>query len=137
MKTVMFTVPGQPVGKARPRFVRSTGRVYTPKLTTDYERFVCDCYLDAADGVALDGPIEATLTAFYQIPASASKKRRERMLRGEEVPEKKPDADNVAKAILDALNGIAYNDDSSVCRLVVEKRYADVARVEITLRKMI
>lgn len=48
-------------------------------------------------------------------------------------PKTKPDLDNVAKVILDALNGIAYHDDSQVSRLLIEKRYAEEPRVEVMI----
>ena len=46
---------------------------------------------------------------------------------------KRPDCDNLAKSILDALNGIAYDDDSQICSLSVFKFYGDEPRVEISL----
>ena len=36
----------------------------------------------------------------------------------------KPDAENLAKAALDALTGFAWNDDKQVCDLLVRKRIA-------------
>lgn len=45
----------------------------------------------------------------------------------------KPDSDNIAKAILDALNGVAYYDDSQVVGLTVKKEYGDSARVEVEI----
>jgi Holliday junction resolvase RusA-like endonuclease len=49
---------------------------------------------------------------------------------------KKCDADNLAKSILDALNGIAYYDDSQVCELLVRKYYSDNPRVEILISEI-
>jgi Holliday junction resolvase RusA-like endonuclease len=48
-------------------------------------------------------------------------------------PIKKPDLDNIAKAILDALNGVAWHDDSQVVELIVEKCYSFTERVEVEL----
>ena len=42
---------------------------------------------------------------------------------GELLPCKKPDADNIAKVICDALNKVAYGDDTQICSLKVDKRY--------------
>ena len=39
----------------------------------------------------------------------------------------KPDADNYAKLILDALNGVLWRDDAQVVRLFAEKVYCDLA----------
>lgn len=58
------------------------------------------------------------------------------MLNGEISYIKKIDSDNLAKSILDALNGVAYDDDSQVCLLIVQKLYAEVARVEVILEEI-
>lgn len=58
------------------------------------------------------------------------------MLSGEISYIKKIDSDNLAKSILDALNGVAYDDDSQVCLLIVQKLYAEVARVEVILEEI-
>lgn len=69
----------------------------------------------------MEGAIAANIVAVYKMPESASKKRRELMASGIMKPCKKPDADNVAKIVLDSLNGIAYKDDSQVVYLSVQK----------------
>lgn len=49
---------------------------------------------------------------------------------------KKIDCDNLAKIILDSLNKIAYDDDSGISKLVVDKIYGEMPRVEITLEEI-
>lgn len=83
-----------------------------------------------------EGPVAVTIDAYYGIPKSAGKRRREKMLNGEILPTKKPDADNVAKSICDSVNGIAYRDDAQVANLIVNKYYSDTPRVEVEIRKM-
>ncbi|HHL2031183.1 RusA family crossover junction endodeoxyribonuclease [Clostridium perfringens] len=56
---------------------------------------------------------------------SYSKKRVQAIRDGLEKPTKKPDADNIAKIILDSLNGIAYKDDSQIIELMVVKRHTE------------
>ena len=48
-------------------------------------------------------------------------------------PTRKPDLDNIAKSILDSLNGIAWNDDSQITNIWISKHYAEEPRVEVTL----
>jgi len=122
-----FTIQGEPKGKARPRF--GQGRTYTPKATADYEAMVgmeykrqCGGYNFSADGEKV--PVEIAINAFFGIPKSASKKKRAQMVCGEIKPTKKPDADNIAKIIMDGLNGIAFDDDAQVISLTVNKMYA-------------
>ena len=45
----------------------------------------------------------------------------------------RPDVDNATKAVLDALNGVAWEDDSQVTRLVVEKSYGTEARTTVRI----
>ena len=49
---------------------------------------------------------------------------------------KKPDIDNVVKVYADALNGIAYHDDTQIVSLVCEKYYSDQPRVEVKIGDM-
>ncbi len=125
---VIFTIPGPPKGKARPRIVRNHGKVhsYTPNATVAYEELVRIRYLQAEGGtIKLQGPIEIIITAGFPIPKSASIRKREQMLRGEILPTKKPDCDNIEKIVCDALNGIAYRDDAQITEAHVRKVYVD------------
>lgn len=58
------------------------------------------------------------------------------MLNGEILPTKKPDSDNIIKIILDALNGIAYHDDSQICSIHFEKKYAEIPVTKITIKEI-
>ena len=48
-------------------------------------------------------------------------------------PTKKPDIDNIIKAVLDALNGVAYKDDTQVVQVMATKKYRDKAFVEVAI----
>jgi Holliday junction resolvase RusA-like endonuclease len=135
MMQIKFTVPGEPQGKARPRFTRG-GRAYTPKKTVEYESSIRRAF-QAAGGKPTGNPVSVAIIAEYKIPKSASKAKRGQMLSGEILPTKKPDADNIAKAVCDALNGVAYEDDAQVCWLKVSKKYSDDPKIEVTVREVI
>ena len=140
MDSIKLTVPGPPKGKARARTVRGRGGQtfsYTPEGTVLYENLVKTCYsqncrFSFQNGEALDVHIHA----FYDIPKSTSKKKREQMLLGDILPTKKPDIDNIAKCILDALNGVAYHDDTQVVLLTIRKSYSEIPRVEVEINKI-
>ena len=141
MGPVKFTVPGQPKGKARARTVRRGGGKsfsYTPEGTVLYENLIKTCYLQDAGHVLFnDGqPLTVSITAFYEVPKSYSKKKKQEMLDGQLYPTKKPDIDNIAKCVLDALNKLAYRDDTQVVRLHMEKHYAEIPRVEVEIREV-
>lgn len=133
-----FTIPGKPTGKGRPRFTKN-GHAFTPEATANYENLVKVCFYEQnrADEpikpIAPKTPIVAMITAYYPIPQSTSKKQRDRMAAALVFPTVKPDTDNIAKCILDALNGIAYYDDAQIMLLIVWKRYSDEPRVSVKI----
>ena len=135
---VQFTVPGEPVGKGRPRVVRNGGitRTYTLEKTASYENLVKLEYQRQGGRMLKDGPVKVWINADFGIPRSVSKRKREAMIGGHIRPTKKPDADNVAKIICDALNGLAWRDDSQVVMLHVEKRFAEEPEVCVTITEV-
>ena len=122
LKKIRFVIEGEPKGKGRPRFTK-TGRVYTPADTAEYERLVAFCYKMASAGYKFTSPVKVTVNAFHKPPKGKSKKVVGDMLSGHILPTKKPDADNVAKIILDGLNHIAWDDDTQVVEITVTKGY--------------
>ena len=113
-----FFVDGAPQGKGRPRFTGK--RAYTPKRTAEYEKRIRESY----KGECLAGALFVDITAFFAIPKSYTKAKKNAIENGNLAPTKKPDADNIGKVVLDALNGIAYEDDKQIVDLRVRKKYA-------------
>ncbi len=124
---VKFEVLGTPVGKSRPKFSTVNGHAvaYTPAKTANYETLVKLSYQQQIGCFMFEKnvPLLADITALFPIPKSASKKLQAKMLSGAVRPTKKPDCDNIIKAVLDALNGVAYYDDSQVVKICIRKRY--------------
>ena len=119
---------GEATAKGRPRLGKHG--VYTPNKTKTYERWIRICFQNEYPAFEpLETPISLLITVWKKIPKSTSKKRRQEMLLGEMLPTTKPDVDNIAKSICDALNGFAYKDDSQVCSLVIQKLYAEEDKV--------
>ena len=123
-----FTVPGEPQGKARARTLKS-GRSYTPKKTAEYEAWIRKCYAEQVGQpiVPLDEkrPVYMQVLAVFSIPVYYSKKRKAAAQKQAIFPTKRPDADNIAKAVCDALNGTAYGDDAQIVRLQAKKVYGE------------
>lgn len=140
MKQIKFSVPGQPFGKQRPRVVHNgnLSKAYTPKETVNYENLVKLMYTQAAKGRMFpdDAMLDVRVIAYYEIPKSTSKKRRKLMLEHKIRPTKKPDWDNIGKAICDSLNLVAYHDDSTVVDAQVRKFYSENPRVDVTIRRI-
>ena len=121
IKTI-FKVEGQPQGKGRPRFTRS-GHCFTPQATRDYEFLIASEY-KAAGGQLFSNYVRVNIKAYYKIPKSTTKVNRALMEKGLLRPAVKPDLDNIVKAVLDGLNGVAYMDDKQVVFCSIEKFYA-------------
>lgn len=136
MAQICFAVPGTPVGKGRPKFSRRGNytTTYTPEKTVNFENLVKLSFMQA-ECKKLEGTLSAVITACFPIPKSVSKKMRQQMEEGYELHSKKPDADNIAKSVLDALNGIAFDDDSQVAVLSVIKRYAVEPKTIVSIQE--
>lgn len=132
---IEFIIPGKVQAKQRPRF---NGKfAYTPKQTVEYENWVKTCYLEKYNNEKpFEKALEVNIIAFFEIPKSISKKKKEQMLNNEIYPTTKPDTDNIVKSILDSLNGIAYKDDKQVVDLRVRKQYAEVPSVSVWISEV-
>lgn len=133
---VEFTVDGKPQGKARPRVMK--GYTYTPRNTVLYEEQVRTEYARQTNSYrfADDRLLCLQIWAYMPIPKSTPKAKRELMLSGHIRPAKRPDLDNILKAIADALNGIAYHDDAQLVDMRATRWYSDSPRVEVYIAEM-
>lgn len=128
-------VYGQPFGKQRPRVTQFGGfaHAYTPKETVNYETLVKQEYIHANGKYFADLPLSITIKAYFEIPKSFSKLKAQKALSGELRPMTKPDYDNIAKIVTDALNTVAYADDKQIVKADISKYYSDRPRVEIEI----
>ncbi len=134
-----FEVMGKPQGKARAR--TGKGFAYTPEKTVLYENLIKTEYqrqcglhrFSTIPNSELKQPLKMHITAIFGIPKSFTKGKRLAAERNEIRPTVKPDCDNIAKVICDALNGIAYIDDTQIVLLTVEKVYGDIPKVIVVL----
>lgn len=103
-----------------------------------YENLIKCCYRQESNNIIFnDGqPLKVTIIAYYPIVKSTSKKKKQQMLEDLMFPTKKPDIDNIAKSILDALNKLAYRDDTQVVTPHMEKHYAEDPRVEVEIEEI-
>ena len=137
-----FTVPGIPFAKQRHRHrvvVPASGdppfaSPYTPNETVQYENLIKLAARDA--GVTMiEGPVELIIYAFWPMKGKSLVKSERPMIR----KDTKPDIDNVAKIVMDALEGIAYANDGQVSDLIAHKRHAQQggqARVDVQVRSV-
>jgi Holliday junction resolvase RusA-like endonuclease len=138
MASFTFTVPGEPRGKGRPKATSrgSFVRLYTDAKTASYENLVRLCAVEAmGDLEPFKSAVSVEVVAMLAIPKSTPKKVLPGMLSGAISPTKKPDLDNVIKAVLDGLNTVAFTDDALVVELIGHKFYGEEPRLVVTVRE--
>lgn len=118
-----FRINVEPIGKGRPRATAIGGfaRLYTPKKTRTYEEQVEAAALAAFRAERRDiftGPIRVEVNARFTLPTSKHKKRAPVQAQPHIG---KPDLDNIYKAVLDGLNGVAFVDDVQIVELNGDK----------------
>jgi len=132
-RTVYLNVPYTPTSQKRHRHTRG-GRTYDPccEQKRDFLK-LCRAVGAPPEVLYYTSPVECSLVFTFARPRS-HRTSKGALRKG--VPERhiyKPDTDNLAKFVLDALNGVYYKDDSQVYSLRVLKRYGteDSVRVEL------
>ncbi len=110
---------------------------YTPETDLLYENYIKDRFLNKCNGMFLERgkPVTLRIVARFLPPKSTSKKRTALMLDGKELPLKKPDIDNIVKVVADALNGVAYHDDTQIVMVVAKKVYSSLEGLDVTVEE--
>jgi Holliday junction resolvase RusA-like endonuclease len=129
MRRFSLLIP--PVPDGRPRFARiGKGiRAYMPAKCTQYREKLKLAYQQShPDASPLQGALSVSISVFIPRPKKHFGTGRNAGIVKAQFEEghheQKPDADNFAKMLLDALNGAAYVDDSQVVDLRVRKYWA-------------
>ena len=129
----MIIVKGKVRGKARPR--KGKHGFYTPNDTKSYEEIIRKEYIKQCNK-KLDGPVEFILY-IYKTKAKFTKKEKALIEEDKCWCITKPDADNVAKLVLDALNKTAYTDDNQIVKITVFKKWTlDDERIEFIIQEI-
>jgi Holliday junction resolvase RusA-like endonuclease len=137
----LIEVPGVPRGKQRPRFYirkKKDGSnffgSYTPKDTILYENAVKMAYQQQWNRPPITGAVRMIISAYFPPPSSISNTKRKKLLLG--WYDKKPDIDNIAKAVIDGLNGVAFLDDRQIVNLEVRKFYGERPVLQVLIEEM-
>ncbi|MDB5593734.1 MAG: endodeoxyribonuclease RusA [Hyphomicrobiales bacterium] len=129
--SVAFSIPGEPIA-----FARSGGRGtvrFTPKRQRDHMALIQLAAHRAMDGQApMAGALRMSIRATYIVPKGWSRKRSAEA----KWRTSRPDVDNIAKLIADAINAIVYEDDAQVAALHVEKRYGPLPGIVVTVEPL-
>lgn len=133
-RKIAFTIFGSPTGKARPRFARRGKKVvvFTPEATANFETLVKWSFANEVKLEApFDGQVEIEVYSYFAKPKSWSKKKMSTVPAPPVLV--KPDVDNLLKAVLDGLSGVAYLDDRQVWKATVTKEYSNLPRTVVTI----
>jgi Holliday junction resolvase RusA-like endonuclease len=130
--SLTFSVPGEPVPQPRPRVSTRGGfaRAYVPAThpVHAYRQSLAAAARDA--GLSDTGePLNVVIDAVFERPKSHMRKSG---VKADAPRLPRPDVDNIAKAVLDALQDV-MGDDTLVARLVVEKSYGQEARTTVRI----
>lgn len=138
---ITLIVPGVPVAQPRQRhrIVATGGKVFTQNYTPKGDpvnvfKAAIQHAWQQANAAMFEGPVEVRIVALFPRPKSATRKRGDNP-RLKKIT--KPDGDNVFKSVADALNKLAYNDDSQIWKHTIERWIGEPheqpeTRIEIT-----
>lgn len=130
-----LTIPLRPKPKERPQHGRFS-KGYTPKSTREYEEAVKHYYERDCGLPPTDKPVMVTFMFNFAVPKSCSKREQAKKLLGTCPYSNRPDLDNIEKAVMDALNGMAFKDDCQVVAKISLKRFWHHNSVMIEIEEM-
>lgn len=133
-RQMSFSLDGPVIGKGRPRFTRA-GHTYTPEKTERYEKAIAKAYRNRYDYCSSKA-LKVKILVYTRIAKSASKKRKQMMMDDMIKCTKKPDIDNIQKIVLDALNKVAYYDDTQVVQIGVIKKWSEDDRMIVCIEEI-
>lgn len=132
-----FTIIIPPKGQKRARACVRGGfaSTYKDKSQRQEEQNLSALLYEHKPAVPMEGAVYMVIKAYLPIASSKPKRWQDAAIVGAIRPTVKPDADNLAKQVLDVMNGVFFADDRQIVSLVVEKHYGNPARWEIELNE--
>ncbi|MEH6848578.1 RusA family crossover junction endodeoxyribonuclease [Bacillus pseudomycoides] len=135
---IKFTILTEPVAQGRPRASTINGKVrmYDPKKSRDFKRYVSAVAAKYAPQSLLEGPLQLEVKVYKPSLKTFSKRKAIAAEEGLLRPTTKPDVDNYVKGVKDALNNVIWKDDSQVVDLKVSKWYSEKPRIEVCVKEL-
>ena len=127
--TQTFTILGDPRPQGRPRFTRIGGfvKAYDPKKSRDYKQtLAAQLAAQSPEFIEQGKAVSIYVEFIFARPKSLPKRVEDRV--------KKPDLDNLIKALKDAMTGIVWHDDAQIVSLSARKDYGDVPGIKMVVR---
>ena len=131
--SIFFRIDGKPVPKQSTRFAGF--RAFTPKKIKEYAEKVRHSFLmnNIYWNYQSENPVKVKIDVFVSMPKKFNKKLKQSALEQKIRPVTRPDVDNIAKGILDPLNGLVWADDRQVYFLSIEKHYAECDYITVEI----
>jgi len=127
--TISFFIPGEAVPQLRPRIIKKGKHMglKDPEKTKNYKAYIRALAAEKLNGndIPTGLPVRLYVRFYMPIPRSWSKRKQEEARAGRLRHTKKPDLDNLLKAVKDALTGLVWHDDSQIYDIAVYKQYSD------------
>ena len=135
---IHFKIEGRAQPQGRPRAVRMGKgvRMYDPPKSKAYKQMVAAkvrSYMKINGIQTITEPLAVHLNFYFTPPKSYTKKKLKLIEEGKLHYTKLPDADNLAKSVLDSCNKILFKDDSQIVELNITKQYGKEDCVEVHL----
>ena len=139
---ISITIPGKPIGKARPRFFKRGNFVgtYSAQKTEEGQCMLEICKALGENFKPLTGPLKLEIDFFMPRPKSHFGTGRNVDKLKESAPTyptTKPDISNCIKFYEDCLNGLAWVDDKQICEIHARRIYSAVPETDIFISKII
>lgn len=137
-RKIYFEILEKPMGKQRPRYSSYSRTMYTPNETKKYEELIREYfYSSVTNKIRLsEKAFRVNIIAVYEPIKSMSKKQKETLIKNQSYYTKKSDVDNIAKIVMDALNGVVYKDDAQICELFVQKKYGEKNKIVVEMEEL-
>ena len=134
---MLIIIPIEPVSQLRPRTTTVNGRprVYDPPKVRDFKNKVAKFVKQQPIQKFENKQLSVQIKFYRAVQKGVSKKERELRLSNVHRPTMKPDLDNYTKAILDALNGLIWDDDAKIVHMELDKLYSEQPRIEIEVHE--
>jgi len=132
-KRLSMTIIPKPKERPRASVIGGHARIFTPKTTEAYEKEIRAAWIRQNGDKPEAGPLRVRVYFGLPIPKSETKANKLQMVLRKVFPIKRPDLDNLVKAVLDALNGVAYSDDCQIVTMLSKKNYAEAPYVKVIL----
>jgi len=140
--TIQAWIPGEPKGQPRPRAFARNGmvRMYDPGTAEGWKSCIAAALVGKVPAEPMTGPIMVTMAFSMPRPRNHYRTGKQSHRLRDDAPvyhTGKPDADNLAKAVMDALSALrVWRDDAQVAHLYVEKRYDDTPGCVLRVQEM-